>query len=471
MVTTSAEVILALCFVSGKTRGGVVIVGGSLAASRCALSLRRLGYEHPVTMIGAEPHLPYDRPPLSKEMLATDADASSAQLDEPDAYADANIDVLVGVRATALDADAKTLTVEQAPVERAPVELASGEPRATRHDLSDGGALRYDQLVIATGAAARPLPASLFADASIDANAPAASAPRVHTLRTLDDALAIRGHLTPGAKVVVIGAGFIGSEVAGSAKARGCEVTVLEIADAPLVRGLGPEVGTAVGELHRRNEVDLRLGVGATELSPSPRGAQLALTDGSTLDADVVVVGIGVTPNTGWLDGSGVEIANGVVCDAHLRTNAPDVFAIGDVACAPNLWVGPKPHRVEHWTAAVEHAMLVANNIANPDAPQSYSSVPFVWSDQYDARVQVAGTTGSELEVRPLIGDLSASEAASPSASPPSDSFVVAYVEHDQVTGVAALNAVRGFVAFRRLLASDDRSWRAAQETAAKLIG
>ncbi len=443
MVTTSDEVILALCFVSEKTGGGVIIVGGSLAASRCALTLRRLGYERSVTMVGAEPHLPYDRPPLSKEVLATDS--SSTWLDEPDAYADANIDVRVGVRATALDVDAKTLTVETStddPVER-------------------DGVLAYDQLVIATGAAARQLPAASFADASDGASAAATSSPRVLTLRTIDDALAIREHLAPGARVVVIGAGFIGSEVAGSAKARGCDVTVLEVADAPLVRGLGPVVGAAVGELHRRNDVDLRLGVSARELSSTEHGVHLTLTDGSTLDADVVVVGIGVTPNVGWLDGAGVEIADGVVCDAQLRTSAPDVFAIGDVACAPNLWVGPEPHRVEHWTAAVEHAMAVAHNIVNPDAPRSYSSVPFVWSDQYDARIQVAGTTGGELEVRPLIGDLS--------RHPLDDTFVAAYVEHDQVAGVAALNAVRGFVAFRRLLASDDRSWRAAQETVAKL--
>lgn len=421
---TTADVSVAFTSVSTQNERGVVIVGASLAASRCALTLRRLGYDRPITLVGSEPHLPYDRPPLSKEMLATDADAASAQLDEPDAYAQTQIDVLTGVRATTLDADAKKLT------------------------LGDDRSLRYDQLVIATGAAARPLPHSLFADGP--------PSPRVLTLRTVDDALAIRGHLTPGAKVVVIGAGFIGSEVAGSAKARGCDVTVLEIADAPLVRGLGRTVGAAVGDLHRRNDVDLRLGVGVDELAPSERGVRLRLTDDSTLDADVVVVGIGVTPNVGWLAGAGIETDDGVVCDAQMRAGAPDVFAIGDVACAPNLWVGQEPRRVEHWTAAVEHAMLVANNIANPSEAQEYSSVPFVWSDQYDARVQVAGTTGGDLETRPLMGSLS------------DPSFVVAYVADDQVTGVAALNAVRGFVAFRRLLGSDDRSWGAAQEVARK---
>ncbi len=409
-----------------NTTNRIVVVGASLAGARAVHSVRAAGHDGPLTLIGAEPHLPYDRPPLSKEFLTGDQEPGSLALDPDGAYHDLDVEVMLSTHAVGLDVAARTVAV-------APAAGGSAET------------VPFDGLVIATGAAARSLPGT-------------EGIRGVHTLRTVDDAQAIREGLDAGARVAVVGGGFIGSEVAASAKARGCEVTVIEAAPAPLMRGLGAEMGTQVGALHGQNGVELRLGVGVDGVLGADRVEAVAMADGSRVEADVVVVGIGVVPNTAWLEGSGLQIDNGVVCDEMLCCGPPGVYAVGDVARAPNGWLGPlrgsEPVRVEHWTAAVEHGMAVGRNLVAPGEAQPYNSVPFVWSDQYDARIQIAGHPDADDEVDVLVGS--------------GRSFLAGYRRNGRLSAVMALDAIRPFVRFRRLLASHP-SWDDALELAATL--
>ncbi len=409
-----------------NTPNRIVIVGASLAGARAAHSVRAAGHDGPLTLIGAEPHLPYDRPPLSKEFLTGEGDPSSLALDPDGAYDELGVEVMLSTHAVGLDTDARTIAV-------APAAGGSAET------------VPFDGLVIATGAAARSLPGT-------------EGVRGVHTLRTLDDAAAIREGLVAGARVAVVGGGFIGAETAASARARGCEVTVIEAARAPLVRGLGAEMGTRVGALHGHNGVELRLGVGVDGVLGTDRVEAVAMADGSRIPADLVVVGIGVVPNTAWLDGSGLQIDNGVVCDETLCCGPPGIYAVGDVARAPNGWLGPlegsAPVRVEHWTAAVEHGMAVGRNLVAPAEAQPYNSVPFVWSDQYDARIQIAGHPDADDDVEVLVGS--------------GRSFLAGYRRNGRLSAVMALDAIRPFVRFRRLLASHP-SWDEALELAATL--
>ena len=416
----------------------IVIVGASLAGARAAHSVRAAGHDGPLTLIGAEPHLPYDRPPLSKEFLTGDQDPGTLALDPDGAYDDLDAEVMLSTHAVGLDTDARVVMVAPA---------AGGNAET----------VPFDGLVIATGAAARPLPG-------------VGNMAGVHTLRTLDDSMAIREGLIAGARVAVVGGGFIGSEVAASAAARGCEVTVIEAAPAPLVRGLGAEMGTRVGALHGRNGVELRLGVGVDGVLGTDQVEAVAMADGSRIPADLVVVGIGVVPNTAWLEGSGLQVDNGVVCDATLCCGPPGVYAVGDVARAPNGWLSPwhgdRPIRVEHWTAAVEHGMAVGRNLVAPAEAQPYNSVPFVWSDQYDARIQIAGHPDADDDVEVLVG----SAADDPDTGSPDSgrSFLAGYRRNGRLSGVMALDAIRPFVRFRRLLAAHP-SWDDALELAATL--
>ena len=377
-----------------------------------------------LTLIGAEPHLPYDRPPLSKDFLTGERDEAALMLDPAGAYDDMGVDVMLGTAATGLNLDARTVTVG-----------ADG--------LNNGEQVPFDALVIATGASARPLRGTEGLDG-------------VHTLRTLDDATALREGLTGGTRVAVVGGGFIGSEVAASAKACGCEVTVIEAASAPLVRGLGADMGSRVGSLHGRNDVELRLGVGVEGVLGTDRAEAVAMADGTRIETDLVVVGIGVVPNAAWLADSGLHIDNGVVCDATLCAGPPGIYAVGDVVRAPNAWLGGGPIRVEHWTAAVEHGMVVGRNVVDPLGAVPYDSVPFVWSDQYDARIQVAGLPDADDDVEVLVG----SDTDGP--------FLAGYRRDGRLSAVMSVNAIRPFVRFRRLLASHP-SWEDALELAATL--
>ena len=347
-------------------RGSVSIVGASLAGYWAAETLRRDGFEGRISLIGDEPHAPYDRPPLSKNFLAGDLEDDRLPLTTAEKLADLGLEMRLGCRATGLDVATRTLEV-------------------------DGVAEPYDGLLIATGARCRNLPGT-------------AGLAGVHTLRTRDDAEAIRDALANGARrVVVVGAGFIGAEVASTAIGRGAEVTMVEALEAPFGRVLGVEMGAVMADVHRRHGVDLRTGVGVDEVLGDDRLAGVRLADGATLEADLLVVGIGVVPNTDWLEGSGLTLDDGVVCDETCLA-APDVVAAGDVA----RWANPRygeVMRVEHWDNAVQQGVHAARRLLQSDEEATpYAPVPWFWTDQYDRKVQLAGRPHTDDEVRVVAG-------------------------------------------------------------------
>jgi NADPH-dependent 2,4-dienoyl-CoA reductase/sulfur reductase-like enzyme len=330
----------------------VAVVGASLAGLSAARCLRKQGYDGRLVLIGDEPHRPYDRPPLSKEFLAGTIGEADLVL-ETDGE-DLRAEWLLGARATGLD-----------PARRA-VRLA------------DGREVRADGVVIATGAAARSLPGS-------------EGLAGVHTLRTLDDARALRDELARGGRLVVIGGGFIGAEVASTARALGLDVTVIEAAPTPLAGPLGETMGAVVSGLHADHGVRLLCGVGVKGLSGERQVEAVLLEDGRTVPADIVVVGVGARPCVEWLEGSGVQLDNGVKCGADGRTSLAGVVAVGDCA----NWYDPRAgthRRVEHWTGARERpdaaiATLLAGGAVEPGVPRP----PYFWSDQYGVKIQFAG--------------------------------------------------------------------------------
>ncbi|MER6415276.1 NAD(P)/FAD-dependent oxidoreductase [Streptomyces humidus] len=330
----------------------VAVVGASLAGLSAARSLRKQGFDGRLVVIGDELHRPYDRPPLSKEFLA--GALGEAELALEAEGEDLAAQWLLGARATGLDHVA----------------------RAVR--LADGREVRADGFVIATGAVARTLPGS-------------AGLAGVHTLRTLDDARALRDELARGGRLVVIGGGFIGAEVASTAYALGLDVTVVEAAPTPLAGPLGAAMGAVVSGLHADHGVRLLCGVGVKGLSGESRVDAVLLEDGRSLPADLVVVGVGAHPCVGWLEGSGIALDNGVKCGADGRTSLAGVVAVGDCA----NWYDPRAghhRRVEHWTGARERpeaavATLLAGGAVEPGVPRP----PYFWSDQYGVRIQFAG--------------------------------------------------------------------------------
>lgn len=351
----------------------IVIVGASLAGTRAAETLRSGGFTGTITMVGAETQKPYDRPPLSKNYLAGDWDADRVALRKPEALEELNLTWKLGVAATSLDTAAKIVS------------------------LADGTSIAYDGLIIATGGDVRRLP-----------HQPAIAG--VHTLRTLDDATALRDEIAEGTKVVVIGAGFIGLEAAATAKKRGAEVTVLEGLEAPLIRAMGAEMGAAIGAVHERNGVHVMCSVQVASIDGDSRVTGVTLTNGEMIPADVVIVGIGVSPATTWLEGSGLTLRDGVVCDANLNAGPATVFVAGDVLRWPNALFADveADMRVEHWTNAAEQGAVAATNLlaamnAQPQTP--YEAVPFFWSDQFDARIQCLGRPSANARVDVVAGN------------------------------------------------------------------
>lgn len=346
----------------------LVVVGASLAGLRAVEAARKAGFAGEITLVGAEPHLPYDRPPLSKAYLEpSDAEPELPYFREEQVYADElGVRLMLGRPATALDTAARMVHV--------------GEERVP-----------YDALVIATGAGARRLPGS-------------EGLRGVHVLRTLDDAIAVRAALGEGARTVVIGAGFIGSEIASGAKKRGVDVTIVEALPTPLVRATGTRMGPAIASLHEMNGTTLRCGVGVRALEGGDAVERVVLEDGSVIPADLVVVGIGVTPAVGWLAGSGIRIDDGIVCDESLWTGVPGVYAAGDVASWPNPVLGVR-QRMENWTAAAEQGATAGRNAVDPENAKPYGTVPYFWSDWYDVRIQHVGLPDAD-EVRLVEGDL-----------------------------------------------------------------
>ena len=347
-------------------RRAVTIVGASLAGYWAAETLRRDGFEGRISLIGNEPHAPYDRPPLSKKYLAGDLDDDRLALTTAEKLADLRLDLCLGCSATGLDMANRTLEV-------------------------DGVAEPFDGLVIATGARCRTLPGT-------------AGLAGVHTLRTRDDAAAIRDAMADGARrMMVVGAGFIGAEVASTAIGRGIEVTMVEALDAPFGRVLGIEMGAVMADVHRHHGVDLRTGVGVAEVLGDGHVTGVRLADGVTLDVDLLVVGIGVIPNTDWLEGSGLALDDGVVCDETCLA-APGVVAAGDVARWYNERYG-ESMRVEHWDNAVQQGVHAARRLLLSDGEATpFAPVPWFWSDQYDRKIQLAGRPHPDDEVRVVAG-------------------------------------------------------------------
>src|SRR5688572_20142014 len=389
----------------------IVIVGASLAGLRAAEALRDRGFDGELTLIGDEPHRPYDRPPLSKQVLQGAWEPEQTFFRKKDGYDALALDMRLGVPAVSVDL------------------------RARRVALADGTFADYDRLIIATGARVRTL---------------SAIAPRAGllTLRGLDDAIVLRRAMMDAARIAIVGAGFIGLEVAASCRARGLPVTVIEALPVPLSPILGPTIGDMVAAMHRDHGVDLRTGVVVTDVIGQPRVAGVALSDGSRIDADVVVVGIGVTPNTEWLEHTSLTLDNGIVCDGSGEA-APGVYAAGDVARVHNRWHG-EALRIEHWTNAVEQGVHAAENaLAGPGASTSFSSVPYFWSDQYDRKIQFIGLARRHDEM--VIVDGSAADRR----------LTALFRRGDRVVACLAVNQPRALIKYRKLLAAG-ASWDAA---------
>ncbi|WP_416968796.1 NAD(P)/FAD-dependent oxidoreductase [Streptomyces sp. 4F14] len=383
----------------------VAVVGASLAGLSAVRALRDQGYEGRLIVVGDEVHRPYDRPPLSKEFLAGTYGEADLALETDGESLDA--EWLLGSRATGLD------------------------PAARELSLADGSRLSADGFVIATGAAARTLPGS-------------ANLAGVHTLRTLDDARALKAELAAGGRLVVIGGGFVGAEVASTARSLGLTATVVEAAPTPLAGPLGAAMGAVVSGLHTDHGVRLLCGAGVKGLSGERRVDAVLLEDGRSLPADIVVVGVGARPCVEWLEGSGVPLDNGVKCGADGRTGVPGVVAVGDCA----NWYDPRTgghRRVEHWTGALERPSAAVGALLAGDGDGATPGVPrppYFWSDQYGVRIQFAGHAAGADSVTVEAG-----------AADDRDVLAV-YRRGDTPVAVLGMNQPRLFTRWRKQLAA-----------------
>ncbi|APU15507.1 NAD(P)/FAD-dependent oxidoreductase [Actinoalloteichus fjordicus] len=385
-----------------STPAGVLVVGASAAGLATAEALRRKGYGGELTLLGDEAHPPYDRPPLSKQVLGGTWEPARSRLRTPEALDALDARLVLGDAAAALDVPTRT------------VRTAAG--------LS----LSADAVVLATGARPRLLPDQ-------------AGIRGVHVLRTLDDALALRADLRDSARLVVVGDGVLGAEVAATARGMGLDVVLAGPQQAPLAAQLGPLVADALAELHAEHGVRLRLGTAVTGLTAAPDGrvTGVRLADGEVLPADVVLVALGAVPATDWLRGSGLRLADGVVCDAHCRAEA-GIYAVGDVARWHHERLGASL-RLENRTNAAEQAGVVADNLLGGRC--SYVPVPYFWTDQFGARLQIHGLPGADAEVTIVEGEVAARR------------FVALYRRGGEAVGVLGWNMPKQARAHRRQLA------------------
>lgn len=394
-----------------------VIVGASLAGLSAAETLRNDGYDGRVIVVGAEHLRPYDRPPLSKQILRGEWEPERLLLRDDAEHGKLDVEWKLGQRAAGLDLTARAVT------------------------LADGETVAFDSLVVATGARARDLPRR-------------PDLAGIHVLRTLDDAMAIRTQLEGSPRVCVVGAGFIGSEVAAACRSRGLEVTIVEALDAPHAQLLPPELASACVALHRDHGVGLRCGTAVAGFDGYGRVEAVRLASGETVPADVVVVGIGVTPETGWLASSGLALDNGVLCDATLATSAPGVVAAGDVARWPNALFG-ETMRIEHWTNAVYQGAAAARRLMlGGETAQPFAPVPYVWSDQYDTKIQMVGRIKPDDEVRIVHGSYEEGQ------------FVALTGRSGRLVGAVAFNEPRKLMSWRQHIQAR-RPWPAALAHAA----
>jgi len=390
--------------------GRVVVVGASLAGLSALEALRQSGFEGELIAVGAEDALPYDRPPLSKQVLQGQWEPEKAALRDQGQYDALDVTWHLGRRATALDVSARTVT------------------------LDDGEPLSYDGLVIATGATPRRLPGSQ-------------ELAGIHVLRTLDECLALREELETASRLCVVGAGFIGAEVAASCRTLGLDVTIVEAMPVPLSAALGPQLGAVCAGLHAVNGVALLTGVTVVDWRTADDGAArrrvtaLELSDGRVLRADVVVVGIGMQAATGWLADSGLPIDGGVLTDAGYVTDRPNVVAVGDVARPYDPRTGRNLRR-EHWADASDGPAIAVRNLLAGSTVAQVAKPSYFWSDQYGTRIQFAGAAEPSDEIRFLDGD------------PDGGAFVATYHRGDATTAVLALNNPRLFTRVRKQLAA-----------------
>lgn len=375
----------------------IVVVGGSQAGVHAIASLRQLGYEHEITLVDSDHHLPYDRPPLSKEALfgAVEYDAL---LHEPEWYEHNGVELKLGVSAVELNANDKELTLET------------------------GDVIHYDGMVLATGSRARTLGADI-------------SELPIYALRTLEDAAKLRRELAPDKRLLVVGAGFIGLEVASSARQLGMDVTIVDAAQAPLSRAFGDDLGRWFRRLHERNGVEVSCATTIKSMESSGSGVVVSMNSGKKLYADLVVAGIGASPAIGWLSGSGLKIGNGISCESDLRTSAPDVVAAGDIV----RWFNPifdEEMRVEHWTNAVEQGRHAAATLLG--SRESFNSVPYFWTDQFDAKMRFVGRADAADDV--LIEHES------------DDKLVALFGRDGLLRGAACINAPRQLALYRKAI-------------------
>ena len=334
----------------------IVIVGAGLAGGTAATELREQGHDGPVVLVGAESHAPYERPPLSKGYLLGNEPAEKALVNQESWYAEHDVDLRTGVTVESVDPAARTLSV-------------------------GGEDLEWTGLLLATGATPRHL---ALAD---DSGVP------VHYLRTLEDSTELKARLEPGARIGIIGGGWIGLEVASAARQSGAEVVVLEALDQPLRNVLGPEVGALFAQLHREKGVDVRTGVQVDSITSGSESATIGLAGGDTLTVDRLVVGVGVTPQTHLAAAAGLAVDNGVLVDAGLRTSAPGIFAAGDVANVDHPVLGHRL-RVEHWDTAIKHGTVAATNLLGGSAVADH--LPYFFTDQYALGIEYVGNPGPD---------------------------------------------------------------------------
>lgn len=379
-----------------------VIIGAGQAGGWCAKTLRDEGFEGRVIIIGDENFAPHERPPLSKDVLLGDAERESCLLWPPGTLEDANIEMRLGERVADIDPDNHTLT------------------------LADGDTVAWNKLLIATGGRAR----SLDVD-GVDLDG-------VFTLRTIDDAEGIRSHLNPGANVLVIGAGWIGLEVAAAARKRGANATVVEIADRVCARALTADMSGWVHGLHEKNGVDIRLTTAFSHFTGDGKVRKAVLGDGSEIDCDVAVIGIGLIPNTELVESAGLAVDNGIVVDETGQTSHPDIYAAGDVTNHPNPLLGRRV-RLESWENAQNQAINAAKAMLGSQEP--YSEIPWFWSDQYDANIQMMGLP-EDWDQTVIRGDRDAGE------------FIEFYLKDGEIQGAAAINNARDLRFTRRMITS-----------------
>jgi 3-phenylpropionate/trans-cinnamate dioxygenase ferredoxin reductase subunit len=380
----------------------MLIVGANLAGGRAAESLRKLGFEGRIVLVGAEKDRPYDRPPLSKKAMRGQMPEEKLFFRPLDYYDKQRIELHLGARATRLHATAREV------------------------ELEGGRRLAFDKLLVATGADVRRL------------TCPGAELPGIHYLRTLEDARGIRAELAPGKRLVVVGAGVIGMEVAASCREEGLEVIVLEIADLPLVRAFGRDVGKLYGDFHRDRGVDVRCGVGVASFRGHGRVEEVVTTTGEAIPCDFVVAGIGVVPATGWLEGSGVTLDRGVVVNERCETSLPGVYAAGDIARFFHPRFGRHVMVESVDNAQTQSITAVGNMMGKSDV---FSPVPFFWSDQFDLKLQSVGAVDDYDRVvfRGSVADRA---------------FAAFLLKGELVTGVIGVNRLKEIAAAKKLISA-----------------